>query len=183
MGTPLSGLVYGVGGGPLADRSVHSVWPGASNAPLNADQLDTPLSFEGFDRAGSGLGSGGMVVYDQTACVADIGRAMSGFLAHESCGQCPPCQLGTTALASSFASFCDGTADQYTLEEMSARMQQVTDSNRCGLGAGQQGVVAGVLARFADELEAHIVNGCLTDRRVQVPKLVELTESGFVLEG
>lgn len=181
LGTPLAVLVYGVGGGLAAGRRIHSMWSGVSNAPLNAAQIDTPLSFEGMDIAGSGLGSGGISVYDDTSCIADVAAVMSRFLAEESCGQCPPCKLGTASLAADFESFHLGGASLRTIEEMSATMQRVTDANRCGLGAGQRAVAAGVLARFADDLYDHITGGCHTDRRVCLPKLVELTESRFEL--
>jgi NADH-quinone oxidoreductase subunit F len=181
LGTPLSILVYGVGGGLEAGRRVASVWSGVSNAPLNAAQVDTPLSFEAMELAGSGLGSGGLSVYDDTSCIADVAQVMSTFLAVESCGQCPPCKLGTASLADDFASFHTGEASYRTLEEMTATMQRVTDANRCGLGAGQQAVAAGVLARFADDLERHLTHGCHTQRRVRLPKLLDLTTDGFTL--
>lgn len=181
LGTPLAVLVYGVGGGLDAGRRVHSIWSGVSNAPLNAAQIDTALSFEGMDIAGSGLGSGGMSVFDDTSCIADVAAVMSGFLAEESCGQCPPCKLGTASLTDDFESFHGGQASVRTIEEMAATMQRVTDANRCGLGAGQRAVAAGVLARFADDLYAHLTEGCHTDRRVQLPKLVDLTQAGFTL--
>ena len=180
LGTPLAVLVYVAGGGLAAGRRIGSMWSGVSNPPLNAAQIDTPLSFEGMELAGSGLGSGGYTVYDDSACIADIGAVMSAFLATESCGQCPPCTLGTASLTDAFRSFHDG-ASHRTLEEMAATMQRVTDANRCGLGAAQQAIVAGVLARFADELDRHLSVGCHTERRVRLPKLADLTEEGFVL--
>ena len=169
MGTPLAVLVYGVGGGLAEGRRIRSVWSGVSNAPLNAAQIDTRLSFEGMDTAGSGLGSGGFMVWDDTSCTADVAAVMSTFLATASCGQCPPCSRGTSALADAFASFHDDRASVRTFEEMSASMQQVTDANRCGLGAGQQAVAAGVLARFTDELYEHLESGCGTERRIALP--------------
>lgn len=181
LGTPLAVLVYGVGGGLAAGRRIHSIWSGVSNPPLNAAQVDTPMSFEGMDTAGSGLGSAGFSVYDDTTCIADVAAVMSSFLAEESCGQCPPCKLGTTSLTEDFLSFHDGSASTRTFEEMTATMQQVTDANRCGLGAGQQAITAGVLARFADDLYTHINQGCPTDRRVRLPKFADLTERGFTL--
>lgn len=181
LGTPLAVLVYGVGGGLGAGRRISSIWSGVSNAPLNSAQIDTPMSYEGMETAGSGLGSGGFSVYDDTTCIADVAAVMSEFLAEESCGQCPPCKLGTDSLASHFRSFDDGSASERSFEEMTATMQRVTDANRCGLGAGQRAVAAGVLARFSDELYGHLERGCSTARRVVLPKLVDLTEEGFEL--
>lgn len=171
LGIPLDVLVNGVGEGLAEGRRVKAVLSGASNPPLTAAQLETPLDFESMKAAGSGLGSGGFIVYDDTACMADVGAVYSEFLAIESCGQCPPCKLGTGALADRFTAFENGTADAYELEEMVAWIERVTDANRCGLGAGEQALAAGILASFADELEAHIGRGCDTERTVALAKI------------
>ncbi len=91
MGTPLSFLVFGIGEGLAAGRRVKAAISGVSNRPLPAAVLDAPMSFEGMKEVGSGLGSGGFIVYDDTACMVRVGQVLSQFLNRESCGQCPPC--------------------------------------------------------------------------------------------
>ena len=178
LGVPLAVLVDGMAGG--TDRPLKAVLPGASNQPIPGELIDTPAAFETLAEIGSGLGSGGFVVFDDSACMADVGRAYSRFLAEESCGQCPPCKLGCTSLADLFDRLETGDADPYLLQEMAAWTEQVTDANRCGLGAGERALAAGILNRFSEELASHIPGGCTVERRVQVAKLVDLVEGRFV---
>lgn len=179
VGVPLAVLIEGIGGG--TERPLKAVLPGASNQALTRDHLDVPLAFETLRAAGSGLGSGGFIVFDDTVCMADVGAAYSSFLAHESCGQCPPCKLGCRSLAEMFERLERGTADRYLLQEMAAWAERVTDANRCGLGAGERALAAGILNRFGEELAGHIPGGCAFERRVKVAKLVELDDGRFEL--
>ncbi len=177
MGTPLSDLVFGVAGGPVPGRSIRAVVSGVSNAPLAADLLGTPMDFGSMRRVGSGLGSGGFIVYDDTACMARVAATLSGFLADESCGQCPPCKLGTGALRDRFAALADGTARPGTLEEIAAWTTRVTDSNRCGLGGGQAVLAAGFVSAFGEELVLHLDGTCGRDRTEILPALVDYDEA------
>src|SRR5258706_7289039 len=93
-GTPLREVLE-MFGAPRAGRTVRAVFSGVTNAPLTSEQLDTPLAFETFAAAGTGLGAAGFMVYDDTACMVDVAAVLSRFLYVESCGQCPPCKLGT----------------------------------------------------------------------------------------
>lgn len=171
MGTPLSFLVYGVGEGTAPGREAKAVVPGVSNVPLPAALLETPLSFEGMRAAGSALGSGGFVVYDDTACMARVGEVLSSFLNRESCGQCPPCKLGTGAIAERFGLLHASERRTADLEEIVAWMARVTDANRCGLGGGQQALARGLLEHFWEELSAHLEGHCPSDRSIRLPKL------------
>ncbi|MGQ0849971.1 MAG: NADH-ubiquinone oxidoreductase-F iron-sulfur binding region domain-containing protein [Actinomycetota bacterium] len=173
FGTPLSWLIYGPGGGVGTNRKVKAVFPGVSNSPIPADLLDTPLEFGAMRAIGSGLGSGGMIVYDDTACIVAATAVLSRFLAIESCGQCPPCKLGTGAFSDRFRLLEEGAADAGTLEEVQAWLGRVTDANRCGLGAGGQALVAGVLRVFTDEVVSHLGRSCWSERILRIPKLVD----------
>ncbi len=171
LGAPLSVLVHGYGGGVAAGRRIRAVFPGASNAPLPDSLLDTPMDFASLSAVGSGLGSGGMIVYDDTACVVGAALLLSRFLAIESCGQCPPCKLGTNALAEGFLALEEGTADSHTLDEMSGWISRVTDANRCGLGAGERALAVGVLRFFTEDVVAHLDGPCPSDRVLTLPKM------------
>ena len=173
LGTPLAVLVHGVGEGPPGGRRVKAVSPGVSNAPIPDSLLDTPMDFGSMRAIGSGLGSGGMVVYDESACIVAAAAVLSRFLAVESCGQCPPCKLGTDALAERFFAIDSGRGDRFTLDEITAWIERVTDANRCGLGAGQRALAAGVMRFFADEVIDHLGRSCPSDRVLSVPKIVD----------
>lgn len=179
MGTPLAVLVHGVGEGLEAGRRVKGVFPGVSNGPLPDRLLDTPMDFASFRAVGSGLGSGGMVVYDDTACIVGVAAVLSRFLAIESCGQCPPCKLGTDALADRFFAIEAGEGTELLLDEMAAWIGQVTDANRCGLGAGEQALASGIMRYFADDVVGHLGRECRSARQVSVPKMVDWTPGGF----
>ena len=170
LGTPLASLLYQVGGGLQAGRRLKMVVSGVSNRPLPPSRIDTPLEFGGMKAAGSGLGSGGFIVYDDTVCVAQVGAALSGFLYRASCGQCPPCKLGTQAITGRLTKLADGGGGLGEIEELLAWVAEVTDANRCGLGAGQQALAEGLLADFTDDLGHHIDGrGCPSDRTVRPP--------------
>jgi NADH:ubiquinone oxidoreductase subunit F (NADH-binding) len=171
MGTPLAVLVYGVGEGLGEGRRLKAAVSGVSNAPLPQRLIDTPLDFGSMEAVGSGLGSGGFIVYDDTACIVEVGAVLSSFLAVESCGQCPPCKMGTSALAQRFARLELGEADPTVLEEMSAWLSRVTDANRCGLGAGERALAAGILREFFDEVADHVGRACPSDRSLRLPKI------------
>jgi NADH-quinone oxidoreductase subunit F len=98
MGTSLRAVIDAVGSGPATGRSVKAVFSGVANAVVTAADLDVPVSYEGFQAIGSGMGSAGFIVYDDTTCMVDAAYRFSRFLSVESCGQCPPCKLGSSAI-------------------------------------------------------------------------------------
>ncbi len=170
MGTPLSTLVYGVGGGLDAGRRPMLVASGVSNRALTVSGLDTPMDFDSMRAAGSGLGSGGFTMYDDTACVVQVAAALSSFLYEGSCGQCPPCKLGTEEITQRFTKLAEGSAVTWEIEEIAAWSIRVTDANRCGLGAGQQALARGILIDFPEHLAEHLSGEpCPSDRVVSAP--------------
>jgi NADH:ubiquinone oxidoreductase subunit F (NADH-binding) len=171
LGTPLAVLIHGVGGGCPDDRVPKIVVSGVSNRPLSNAELDTPMSFEGMEVIGSGLGSGGFIVYDDTTCVVEVGAVLSGFLQNGSCGQCPPCKLGTTALTERFTAILDGEGTVGLVEEMAAWTSRVTDANRCGLGAGQRNLATGILRTFTEDVVACMERRCPGHRGLSPPLL------------
>ena len=165
LGTPLRWLIEEVGGGTRPGRKVKMVLSGVSNAPLTAEDLETPISFEGMRGVGSGLGSAGFIVYDETTCAIRVAAAASAFLYRGSCGQCPPCKLGTGAITERFLAIALGAGSVQTFDEIAASAIRVTDANRCGLGAGQQALARGIIERFSDDAVHHIQGGdCPSDR-------------------
>ena len=169
MGTPLSFLVYGPGGGMRSEHGPKLIVSGASNRPLTAWEIDTPMSFEDMEAIGSGLGSGGFIVYDETTCAVEVGLVLSTFLQNGSCGQCPPCKLGTTAYMNGFGLLIEGEAAPNDVDELTAWLARVTDANRCGLGAGQREVARGILGTFADDVLACLEGRCPGHRGLTLP--------------
>jgi NADH:ubiquinone oxidoreductase subunit F (NADH-binding) len=170
MGTPLSFLVYVTGQGLAAGRRPRLIVSGVSNRPLTLDDIDTRMDFASMRAIGSGLGSGGFVVYDDSRCVVQVAAALSAFLYTGSCGQCPPCKLGTEAITERFTRLTLGGGSVGDVEEIAAWILRVTDANRCGLGAGQQALARGIVEDFAEDLAHHVEgDSCPTDRLVVAP--------------
>jgi NADH-quinone oxidoreductase subunit F len=176
LGTPLSALLEACGG-PVPDRSFKAVISGVSNPVVTADQLDTPLSYEGFERIGSGLGSAGFIVYDDSTCMVEVAAMLSRFLWVESCGQCPPCKLGTGAITAALERIAGGRGGDRDLDIIAERLRVVTDGNRCYLPVEEQRVVASLLRAFPEDFAAHIETGrCPHPRDLPVPKIVDITD-------
>src|SRR5206468_11418567 len=139
-----------VGGGVAPDREVKAVFSGVSNRVVTAGQLDTPLSYEGFRAVGSGMGAAGFIVYDDSACMVEVARAFSAFLFVESCGQCPPCKLGSGDITERLTQIQGGIGDATTLAAVKGWLQRVTDGNRCYLPVQERDVVESILIAFSD---------------------------------
>lgn len=176
MGSPLSEL-FEVAGGPLPGRTFKAAFSGVANGVIPADRFRTPLTYEDMRAAGSGLGAGGFVVYDDSACMVEVVTVLSRFLSVESCGQCPPCKRGSGDITTALERISQGTGDQSDVDLVSARLRTVTDANRCYLGTEEQLLVSSVLATFPGEFAHHLEGVCRLERRKYVvPKVVDIVE-------
>jgi NADH-quinone oxidoreductase subunit F len=182
MGTPFSELLARCGG-PLPGRSFKAALSGVSNPVLVADAFATPLTHEDLAAAGSGLGAAGFVVYDDSANMTAVALAMSQFLSAESCGQCPPCKLGSLAITEHLEAICDGRADDSVLGVLQALLASVTDANRCFLGSEEQIVVSSILRAFPDDVATLLEGGAPQARRIQVPIVEDISDDGQVTYG
>jgi NADH:ubiquinone oxidoreductase subunit F (NADH-binding) len=180
MGTPLRVAIDAVGGGPHPGRSVKAVLSGVANGVVTTDHLDAPLSFEHMAAAGSGLGAAGFTVYDDSACMLQVAWLASSFLAVESCGQCPPCKLGSAAITELLEDLDQGRATGTTLDELAGQLEKVTDANRCYLGTQERVVVSSILQRFPEEVAEHLAGPCPRPRKLELAPLVDLTADGAV---
>jgi NADH-quinone oxidoreductase subunit F len=177
LGTSLAAVIEGVGGGPLPGRTVKAVMSGVSNAVVTGDLLETPLDYEAFRTIGSGIGSCGFIVFDETACMVEVARLFSAFLAAESCGQCPPCKLGSQEMTDRLRHIESGGGGDEDVTEIGRWLLRVTDGNRCYLAVEEQQVVSSILRSFPDEFAAHIEGGrCPRPRTVQLPKILDLAD-------
>jgi len=183
MGTSLGEVIERVGGGPKPGRSVKAVLSGVANGVVAGDALDARVSYEGLEAVGGGLGAAGFIVYDDTADMIAVAQAASRFLYVESCGQCPPCKFGTGAVTAVLDRVLAGDATVRDVEVMAARLETVTDSNRCFLPVQEQLVVRSILRAFAGELDGYVTGRTppLTTE-VVVPKLVDIRDGVAIVD-
>ena len=175
MGTPLGAVIEQLGGGLPEGRAVKYVLSGVSNPVVRGDHLDTPLTYEDMESIGSGLGTGGFIVFDDRTDPVELAYAVSRFLSVESCGQCPACKLGTGRITELLVE--DGPElDPAALSELAARLANVTDSARCFLPSQEQRLVGSLLPdmRSADLRR--------DQRGLLITKIVDLVDGRFVLD-
>lgn len=184
MGFSLRELVEGIGGGAPEGRPVTAVFPGASNTIISPEQLDTPLGFGPMSAVGTGLGSGGFVVYDDSACIVRATLAFSRFLSIESCGQCPACKHGTGAITQLLERIDAGEGSELDVETILARARTVTDAQRCALPTGETLIAQSAIQVFGHEFAEHLGRGCPSSRDLPVPKILDFDErgGGFLLD-
>ena len=156
MGTPLREVIETIGGGARPGRRIRAVLPGVSSAFIDAAALDTPVSYEALAAIGSGLGSGGFVVFDDADDLVGVAAGASRFLAIESCGQCTPCKLDGLRIAELLAALTRNAAAPSDVDELRARVAKVADGARCSLATQQQVIVASLLDHYADAVDAHV---------------------------
>jgi NADH-quinone oxidoreductase subunit F len=155
MGTPLGEVIDAIGGGARPGRTLVAALPGVSNGFISADQFDTPVSYEGLAAIGSGLGSAGFIVFDDSDDLVAATAGAARFLAVESCGQCTPCKLDGIAIADLLAKLARSEADERDLATLRTRVATVADGARCSLATQQQVIVTALLDRYADQVSAH----------------------------
>ncbi|MCO5312431.1 MAG: hypothetical protein M9952_05770 [Microthrixaceae bacterium] len=176
MGTPLGAVIEAVGHATKPGRTVKAVFSGVANPVLTADQLDTPVSYEGFAAAGSAMGSAGFIVFDDDACMVDAVWQFSRFLSIESCGQCPPCKLGTGEITEHLAQIESGAGTEHDITAIGGWLERVTDGSRCFLATEEQRVVASVLRSFPEEFVEHLEGGRCPRHSRPLAKLVDLVD-------
>lgn len=176
LGTPLSELVA-MAGGARPGRTLQAAFSGVANAVITADHFDVPVSYEGLTAIGSGMGSAGFVLYDDTACIVDVARTLSRFLYVESCGQCRACKFGTGEITRNLDAIAAGEGTDQHIEVIGARLLSVTDQTRCYLAAEEQVMVSSVLRAFPDEFALHLEGRCSHEPRpIDVPKLLDVAD-------
>ena len=126
---------------------------------------------------GSGMGSVGFVVHDDEACMVDLAYRSSRFLSIESCGQCPPCKIGSGEITLRLEQIELGAGDERDLEVISGWLQRVTDGSRCYLATEERLVVSSILRAFPEEFVEHLEQGrCPRPGRRPIPKLLDVVD-------
>lgn len=157
MGMTLRQIIFDIGGGIPRDRSFKAVQMGGpSGGCLPAEHLDTPIDYESIKAAGAIMGSGGMIVMDNTTCMVDIARYFLDFCQKESCGKCVPCRIGTKRMLEIVTRFTEGKANLGDIEKLQKLAESVRDSSLCGLGQTAPNSVLSTIRYFRNEYEAHL---------------------------
>ena len=158
MGITLRAVIFDVGGGIPDGRAFKAVQTGGpSGGCLPAEFLDMPVDYESLSKAGSIMGSGGMIVMDDTSCMVDVARYFMDFCMTESCGKCVPCRVGTVHLHDLLRRMTEGRATLADLALLEELCEVVASTSLCGLGQTAPNPVLSTLRYFRDEYTAHIV--------------------------
>ena len=161
MGTTLRQLIFEIGGGVSPGRKFKAVQTGGpSGGCLPENQLDLPVDFDALTDAGSMMGSGGMIVMDDTSCMVDVARYFVNFLLEESCGKCVPCRLGLPQLSFLLGKVATGKASVQDIDTIEAIASTMEDNALCGLGKSAPNPVLSTLRYFRDEYLAHVDGRC-----------------------
>jgi len=157
MGTPLSTIIFDIGGGiPRGKRFKAVQTGGPSGGCIPARFLDSPVEYETLAKLGSIMGSGGMVVLDETTCMVDVARYFLSFTQSESCGKCVPCRLGTKQMLEILTRITQGRGRDEDMDTLLAIAKTVKECSLCGLGQTCPNPILTTLEYFKDEYETHI---------------------------
>jgi NADH:ubiquinone oxidoreductase subunit F (NADH-binding)/(2Fe-2S) ferredoxin len=157
MGTTLREIIYDVGGGIPNGKRFKSVQTGGpSGGCLPEKYLDTPIDYESLAKAGSIMGSGGMIVIDEDACMVDMARFFLEFTQDESCGKCTPCREGTKRMLEILVRITEGKGKAGDIEKLERLGAMIKKSALCGLGQSAPNPVLSTIKNFREEYEEHI---------------------------
>ena len=157
MGMTLREIVMDIGGGVPKGKKLKAIQTGGpSGGCIPESMLDIPVDFDELDKVGSMMGSGGMIVMDETNCMVDIARYFISFLEGESCGKCVPCREGLKRMREILTGITEGRGEEEDIERLEHLSETLTDSALCGLGQTAPNPVLTSIRYFRDEYQAHI---------------------------
>jgi bidirectional [NiFe] hydrogenase diaphorase subunit len=157
MGTILRDIVFEIGGGIPEGRRFKAVQTGGPSGGCIPEQhLDMPVDYESLAKVGSIMGSGGMIVMDDTSCMVDVAKFFMEFCMSESCGKCVPCRVGTTQIYNVLRRITEGTARPTDIQLLEELCDLVKNTSLCGLGQTAPNPVNSTLRYFRDEYTTHI---------------------------
>jgi bidirectional [NiFe] hydrogenase diaphorase subunit len=157
MGITLREMVFEIGGGVPEGRKFKAVQTGGpSGGCLPPETLDIPVDYESLSRLGSIMGSGGMIVMDESSCMVDVAKYFMDFCMTESCGKCVPCRVGTYQMHRILSSITNMTATAQDLAMLEELCDLLKHTSLCGLGQSAPNPVVSTLKSFAAEYRAHI---------------------------
>jgi NADH-quinone oxidoreductase subunit F len=157
LGIPSREIVYGLAGGPPEGREIKLWFPGGSSSPvLTPEDLDLPYDFDSMAKAGSMLGSGSIIVVDDSVPIMAVAKKVAKFYAHESCGKCSPCREGTNWTVKMLERMDAGEATPMDIEILAGIQDQIIGNCLCVLGDSMAMPISSMVKKFRGEFEAHI---------------------------
>ncbi len=157
MGATLRHIIFDVGGGVGTGREFKAVQTGGpAGGCLPKEKLDLPVDFDSLREAGAIMGSGGMIVMDETTCMVDVARYFLSFTQQESCGKCTPCRMGTLEMLKILDKIREGRGEEGDIEKLLELCDTVVKGSLCGLGQNAPNPVLTTIKYFREEYEAHI---------------------------
>ncbi len=157
MGISLREIVYDIGGGLPGGANFKAAQTGGpSGGCIPAEHIDTPVDYESLKAFGSIMGSGGLIVMNESSCMPDVAKFFMEFCLDESCGKCTPCRVGTVEMYDLLCKITSGEADEDDLQTLEDLCHLVQETSLCGLGMTAPNPVLNTLRYFRDEYLAHI---------------------------
>jgi NADH-quinone oxidoreductase subunit F len=157
LGIPSREIIYGLAGGPPQGSEIKCWFPGGSSAPvLTPEDLDVPYDFDSLAKAGSMLGSGAIIVVDDSTSIVDLALKVAMFYRHESCGKCTPCREGTNWTVKMLQRIETGEATPMDLDIMASVQDHIIGNCLCVLGDAMAMPIGSMIAKFRGEFEQHI---------------------------
>lgn len=157
MGTTLREIVFDIGGGiPNGHGFKAAQTGGPSGGCIPAEYLDTPIDYESLGAIGSMMGSGGLIVMDDTKCMVNLAKFYLGFTVDESCGKCNPCRIGTKRMLEMLTRITEGKGEEGDIEKLERLAVSIKKTSVCGLGQTAPNPVLSTIKYFRNEYEAHI---------------------------
>ena len=157
MGITLREIVYDIGGGIQDKKKFKAIQTGGpSGGCIPSEKLDLPIDYDTLAKAGSIMGSGGMIIMDEDTCMVDVARYFLNFTQEESCGKCVPCRIGTRQLVEILNKVTEGDGEEEDLKRMESLSKTIKAGSLCGLGQTAPNPVLTTLRYFRKEYEAHI---------------------------
>ena len=161
MGTTLREIVFDIGGGIPNGRKFKAAQTGGPSGGCIPEQnLDTPIDYESLGAIGSMMGSGGLIVMDDSKCMVNLAKFYLGFTVDESCGKCNPCRIGTKRMLEMLERFTEGKAELEDIEKLEKLANTIKTASVCGLGQTAPNPVLSTLKYFRDEYVAHVNGKC-----------------------
>ena len=159
LGIPAREIIFGLAGGPLEGRTIKAWFPGGSSSPVlpgTDEYFDVPYDFDSMAKAGSMLGSGSIIIVDDSISIVDLALKTAKFYRHESCGKCTPCREGTNWTVKMLERIQTGEATPMDLDIMASVQEHIIGNCLCVLGDSMAMPIGSMIKHFRDEFEAHI---------------------------
>ena len=178
MGTTLREIIYDIGGGIPNGRDFKAAQTGGpSGGCIPAEHLDTPIDYESLKEIGSMMGSGGLIVMDNTKCMVSLAKFYLDFTVSESCGKCTPCRIGTKRMLETLERLCDGKGEEADIAKLEKLAENIQKSSVCGLGQTAPNPVISTLKYFRNEFEEHAIDKkCSTNECKALAKIHVIPE-------